>query len=449
MKGLFTRKDLILLVIPIIVERFLVMAVGMAGTIMISGTGQAAISAISLADNISVLIIYLFSALGSAGNIKVAYYLGARNDKGANNMSRQLFAFTMILASIVTALVVIFNRELLILLYGDTEKNIVNAAEKFMAITAFSFPFMAFYEVAGALFRSMGKTIITLKASVIMNLLNITGNAVLIYGCHMEVEGVAYATAISRIIAAGFVFYNLYRPNNPVYLKGNMSMNMEWPMIKDILKYGLPIMWENIMFQLGAIIPVMLIAGLGESVIAANAVANNIVRFQQLPGMAVNQAVIIVAARCVGARDSKQIKHYLKTLIRSIYFMMGIIGLMMLLGGRFLVEACNLSTVGSEMALQVVWLHAIVAFLIWSPAYSVPNVLRACGDLKMTALVATVSMWVFRNCLSFLLIKYTTLGLFSIWIGCYADWLFRGVWFGASYLKGNWKKLMLSQNIEM
>ena len=78
---MFSNKDLRKLIIPLIIERILAVAVGMADTVMVSSVGEAAISGVSLVDAIAILLIGLFAAMATGGSVVAAQHLGAYNNK--------------------------------------------------------------------------------------------------------------------------------------------------------------------------------------------------------------------------------------------------------------------------------------------------------------------------------------------------------------------------------
>ena len=75
-KRFFSRKELFLLIIPLVIEQFLAIAVGFADTIMVSYVGENSVSGVSLVDSINILVIQIFSALATGGAVVAAQYIG-------------------------------------------------------------------------------------------------------------------------------------------------------------------------------------------------------------------------------------------------------------------------------------------------------------------------------------------------------------------------------------
>ena len=199
---LFSQKDLLRLVGPLLIEQFLAVTVGMADTMMVSRCGEAAISGVSLVDMINNLIIVLFAALATGGAVVVSQYLGAKEQEKANASAGQLILLSAILVTVVAALCILFARPMISACYGSIDADVLDAGVLYLKITALSYPFLALYNAGAALFRSMGNSKISMQISVLMNIINIVGNAVCIFGLKMGVDGVAWPSVVSRVIAA-------------------------------------------------------------------------------------------------------------------------------------------------------------------------------------------------------------------------------------------------------
>ena len=197
----FDRKFLLKLVIPLVIEQILAVTVGMADMIMVSGAGETAVSGVSLVNTIATLLIYVFTALATGGAVVAAQALGAKKKEMAVKVSNQLILICFSSAVFITVLCVLLNRQILGLIYGKVEHDVMENAVIYFYITSFSFPFISVYYGATALFRSMGNSKLSMYVSTIMNILNIVGNAILVYGFDMGIAGVGWATLISRAVA--------------------------------------------------------------------------------------------------------------------------------------------------------------------------------------------------------------------------------------------------------
>ena len=271
---LFTNRMIRNLLIPVVMEQLLNSIMGTADTMMVSNIGSAAISAVSLVDSINVLVIQAFSALAAGGAIVCAQYIGQKNKERANESARQvLFIITMI-SVLVSAICLVFQKPLLRLIFGSVEEAVMTASETYFFYTALSFPFIAMYDSAASIFRAQDNTRGPMVISMISNVMNIVGNAILIWGFHMGVAGAAISTLVSRIFCAVVVLIQLRRDRQMIVVREYLKIRPNWKMIGRILGIGIPSGIENSMFQLGKLAIQSTVSTLGTVAIAAQAMTN-------------------------------------------------------------------------------------------------------------------------------------------------------------------------------
>lgn len=198
----FDNKALLALILPLVVEQLLAVLVGMADSIMIASVGEAAVSGVSLVDQIMVLLINAFSALATGGAVVAGQFLGQDRREEACKSATQMVWFITICAIGITVLVYLGKSFILHTVFGKIDQDVMHHADIYLLIVAASIPFMALYNGGAAIFRTMGNSKVTMQISIIMNVINIGGNAILIYGFHRGTEGVAIPTLVSRMTAA-------------------------------------------------------------------------------------------------------------------------------------------------------------------------------------------------------------------------------------------------------
>lgn len=435
---LFTNKDLKKLIIPLIIEQFLTVLVGMADTVMVSQTGEAAISAVSLVDTVNVLLINIFAALATGGAVVAGQFLGHKNRQEACSVANQLLLFATIASTAIMGLTIGFHNILLHRVFGKISSDVMSAARIYLLITALSIPFIAIYNAGAALFRAMGNSRITMIVTFIMNAVNVAGNAILIFGFHMGVAGVAIPTTVSRMIAAAVIVAMLFNEKRDITLKGHFKIKLDGKIIKKILYIGVPNGLENSMFQLGKIVVLSLVATFGTSAIAANAVGNTIAMFQIIPGMAIGMAMVSVTAQCVGAQDYDQVRYYNKKLLKIAYLAMILVNVIVIAILPFLIKLYNLGTEAAGITRWIITFHAICACLIWPLSFSIPNTLRAANDVKFCLVLSVISMWAVRIAPSYILAGNLGLGVKGVWIAMVMDWCVRAVFFAIHYKREKW-----------
>ena len=436
---LFDNRALTALIIPLIIEQMLAVLVGMADSIMVASVGEAAVSGVSLVDNIMVLLINVFAALATGGAVVAGQYLGQQKKERACQAAEQLVWFITICAVVITLVIYACKYWILHGVFGQIEADVMGHADTYLMIVTASIPFIALYNGGAAIFRTMGNSEISMRVSIVMNIINVAGNAILIYGFHRGTEGVAIPTLVSRMTAAILIMVLLADRRRAIYVRPSRRYRPDWAMIRKILGIGVPNGLENSMFQLGKIIVLSLVSTFGTYAIAANAVSNVIASFQVLPGMAIALAVTTVIARCVGAGDYGQVKYYTKKLLCITYACMVVTNVIIVLVLPLILKAYDLSSQTAEVTTDIVIFYAVCCVLIWPLAFTIPATFRASGDAKMCMFISVLSMWIFRIIFSYILGQYMGMGVFGVWVAMIIDWIVRSICFIARYFSGKWK----------
>lgn len=439
---IYSNADLKKLILPLIMEQLLAILVGMLDTVMISGVGEAAVSGVSLVDNINILVIQVFAALATGGAVVAGHALGQRNEEAAGRSAWQMVLFLLYTSLITTVILIGGNKAILRVIFGQVEAEVMDSATIYLIITGLSICPLALYNGCAALFRAMGDSKTTMYISLLMNLMNLIGNALLIFGFKMGVAGAAISTTLSRTVAAGIIFYLLFQQGRVICFKNRVTVRMNMEQIKRILYIGIPNGLENSLFQLGKILLLSLVSTFGTSAIAANAVCGTVANFNVLPGMAIGMAILSVTSYCIGAGDYGQARYYTKKLMRLTNICMIAVSIIMILLCRKLLLLYHLTPETEELAVQVIRFHAIMCMFAWTPSFSLPNTLRAAGDVVWTMVIAIASMWVFRIGTAYFFSNVFQLGLIGIWIAMTIDWMFRGICYEIRYHSGKWEKAM-------
>lgn len=434
----FTKKELKKLIIPLIIEQMLAITVGMADTIMVSSVGEAAVSGVSLVDMINILIINIFAALATGGAVVASQLIGARERERACLSANQLLFVTFVISSAVMMMSILLREQLLRLLFGVIEQDVMKCALTYFWISAISFPFIALYNSCAALFRAMGNSRVSMITSFITNIINVVGNAICIYALHMGVAGVAIPTLAARAAGAVIMLVLITDSRREVYA-GLKGFRIDFGMIRRILYIGIPSGLENSLFQLGRVLVVSIIATFGTVQIAANAVANNLDSLGTIPGQAMSLAMITVVGRCVGARDYEQAKYYIRKLIKNAYVVTIVMNASVILSMPLVLPVYNLSEETLRLAAILVLIHDGCAMLFWPVAFTLPNALRAANDVKFTMIVSIASMWIFRIVFSYILGKLLGWGAIGVWISMIMDWICRLSFFITRYRSGRWQ----------
>ena len=435
---MFSKKQLQKLIFPLIVEQVLAITVGMVDTMMISYAGESAISGVSLVDMINVLLINIFAAVATGGAVVVSQYLGHGNRKNACRAAEQLITVSVVISTGLMFVSLLFRGQILRLLFGAVEADVMENAMIYFLISAFSFPFLGVFNAGAATYRSMGNSRISMQVSAGMNVFNAIGNAILIFGFQMGTAGAALSTLAARVLGAVVMMILTMNRKNDVYVIFGNLFSWERDMVQRILHIAIPNGVENGLFQLGRVLVVSIISQFGTVQIAANAVANNLDSMGCIAGQAMNLAMITVVGQCMGAGEKDQAVWYTKKLWKFTYRITAIVNSIILLSLPFILNIYSLSPEARRFAFILVWIHNGCAILLWPTSFTMPNALRASGDVKFAMIVSVASMFIFRIGFSVILGIHLGLGAIGVWIAMVFDWLCRVSFYTWRFLSRKW-----------
>ena len=441
----FSGRDLRRLIVPLVIEQLLAITVGLLDSVMVSQVGEAAISAVSLVDTVNVLLVNAFAALATGGAAIAGQYLGRREREKAGHSGEQLLLFMIEASLAIMALFYLGKGFVLNVVFGQVEADVAAYANTYYMIVESSIPFLAIYSAGAALFRVMGNSKISMWVSLVMNIINGAGNALLIFGFRMGVEGVAIPTLVSRTIAAAAMLVLLRGPGLPLQVE-KLTLRHDRYIVKNILRFGVTNGLESSMFQLGKILLLSTVSVLGTASVAANAIGNTFGTFQCVAGNALGLGIVTVVSQCVGAGDYGKARFYTKKLLKMTYAFMSLCILLVYLAMPFFLRLYNVSPEAELYARQIVWLHGFFGMLIWPLSFTLPQALRAAGDTRFTMVVSSVSMWTMRVGFGILLGRVLGFGVVGIWMAMFVDWFLRIALFLPRFHGHKWETMALDRD---
>ena len=179
MKRFFSNTDLRKLIIPLIIDQFLQAFVGLADSIMVASVGEAAVSGVSLIDTVMVLIINIFTALATGGAVIAGQFIGKKNEEMACKATNVLIVFTLKASVVIMILGYLGRSFILHVVFGKIDADVMYNCNTYLLIVFASIPMIAVYNAGAAVFRAMGNSSIAMTTSMIMNAINLGGNALL------------------------------------------------------------------------------------------------------------------------------------------------------------------------------------------------------------------------------------------------------------------------------
>lgn len=440
---MFSNKDLRNLIFPLFVEQFLLMFVGIADTFVVSFSGEADVSGVSLVTSFNTVLIFLFTALSSGGAVIISQYIGSDNKRSASRSAGQLLMISAVISTIITILILSFHTQLLKLLFGKIEADVMAACDTYLIITTVSLPALAVYDAGAALCRSIGKTNVTMYISIAANVINVVGNCIGVFALKLGAAGVAYPSLISRIISAVAVTIFCFLKKNKIQYKPCDIFAWDKDLLKKIMKIALPNGAENGVHQLVKVALSSMVALFGTYQIAANGVAQSIWSLASIMGLAMAPVYTTVIGQCMGARDVNAANFYFKKLNKITFVLSVLWNGFIFAVTPLIVHFSAISPEAKSLVIKLVLINNIFNGITYPFAGPLGNGLRAAGDVKFT-MIWSISLTIGARLLfSAIFGMWMHMGVIGVAIGMSIDLVIRGAIFIWRQKSQKWTKFRL------
>lgn len=442
---LFSNRALRNMIAPLFLEQLLVMLVGIADTLVISYAGEAAVSGVSLVNQFNTIFIYLFTALASGGAVVISQYIGRREMARAGQAASQLLLFSAAFSLLIAAAVLAGNEAMLRLLFGKVERPVMDACVTYLRISAYSFPALAVYHAGAAVYRSLGKTDVTMYLSAASNVINVAGNLLGVFVLRAGVAGVAWPSFLARVFSAAVITALCFREENQVVYRRQWIFSWNRGLMKSILGIAVPNGVENGIFQLAKVALSSIVALFGTCQIAANGVAQSIWSLAALAGVAMGPVFITVIGQCMGSGDTQAAERYFRRLTKITLLLSSAWNLLILALTPVFLQFYSLSPETKRLVFLLVLIHNVFNAAAFPFSGALSNGLRAAGDVRFTMYVSVISTIAVRLFLSWLLGIVLRMGVIGIALAMVCDWVIRAILFIWRRKTGKWKRFQVIQ----
>jgi len=440
-------RELFRISMPMVVEHLAIAAMGMVSTMLVASISEPAQAALGMVDSISNLIIALFAALTTGGTIVVAQYIGKQDIVSAKRAAGQAIVLSAIFSAVVLAVLLVFRVQVLDLLFGEAEADVMAAALTFLLIVSFSFPVLAITQTIFGILRGSGDTLTPMVISILMNGINLGLGLVLINGLNLGffvipafgVPGAAMALVIARILGLGAAIFFIVKKARGVRLNRLRFFKPDIPIQKTILNLGMPTSFESALFHVGRLVTQVFIVSLSTAAIATNTIAGSVANFVNVPGMALATGVMILVGQRIGRGDVEDVKKTVLFATAMASLMFAVLCLIMFFVRNPIFALFSPSEEALSYLPMVFITYLVVTPLFWSISFIIPAALRATGDVVFPMVVSISTMLLVRVALSYVLAILLGMGILGIWVAMYLDWIARGAFFVPRLLSGKWK----------
>ncbi len=435
----FSNRELLAMLFPVIINDLTSLVVNIVDSVMVSSTGEAAVSAVSLVGTLYSIFTMLLATLGIGCSVVVAQHIGAGHLDHARTTAKQSVYIGLCISIPMFILLMIFGPALLKLVYPDTDPAVMNNARIYFLLIIPTIPFIGAEQMFVGTLRAMGKTKPILILGLARNVLNIIGNTLLIYVFKLGVAGAAIATTASCIVCT-FISFALVRSKKlPFRIQGLRHPEWDIREVKRVLSIGLGTGLERCLLMVGKVMVTSMYSGLSAAAIAAFSVSRTLCNFGWTIQISFGTILMTVVGQCIGAGQPEQAKMYTK---KFLYFALPLnvlmYGAVFLLRHKF-VMLYNFSEETLLLAAQYTGLGALLTILGLYPLAILPAYsFRAAGDTRYAVISSTVITFACQVGLCFIFVKYLNWGIPGVWLSIGIDWVFRVICHGIHLHRGKW-----------
>ncbi|CAM3404650.1 MATE family efflux transporter [Marinicrinis lubricantis] len=431
-------KQIFAMILPIFVDNAFLVVMTMLNTAMISSSGVAAVSAVSMVDSLNIFLVNVFIAVATGGTVIVAQYKGSGNAEMVSKAASQAVTTVTIVSLAISALVILFHNPTLNGLFGSAEADVFEGAKLYLIGSCITFPFFAIYQAVIGVLRGVAETKVCLFLSVFLNLTNFVLNVVFIIVLNMGIKGLILSMILARVLGMAASIIYLVKHSPMIHFQLKHAFKLELSIIRKIMYIGIPFAAEQLFFNGGKLLTQTFIVQFGTLALTVNAISNALSMLLQTGASALSIAIVTVVGQCIGRGDVQDARKYVMSFMKlSMWVFIAsaaiILPLFPLLVNMFSPPEEIISTI-----FKLILLISITQPILWTFSFVLPSALRAAGDSKFTSITALITMWLIRVILGYILGVTLGYGIIGVWIAMVVEWGVRGILFAWRFKGDRW-----------
>ncbi len=436
------KREILFLALPAIAEQTLLTITQIVDMIMVGRLGAEAVAAVGFSMQPTFFGNAIFAAISVGAVALISRFIGANEQELASKVLGHSLLVSIFVGSIFSIVVFLTSEKIIVFLGGEPE--VISLGTSYLKILTPSFLFMLLSLTITSAMRGVGDTTLPMKINVFVNILNILGNYILIFGKFgfpaLGVNGAAISTTISRIIGAIMLFFSLYREKSKISISLQDLFPFDISLVSRIMNIGIPASMEHLTMRIAIIFYVKIVSSLGTTAYAAHQIAINAESISYMPGFGLAIAATTLVGQNLGANKPKRAEVSVYESLKIGAIIMGVMGLVLFIFPKFLM---TIYTDDPEIIQLGATCLRITAFEQIPMAVSmiITGGLRGAGDTKFIFYVTLFSTWLIRVVLSYITVVRYNLGLSAAWIITILDWFVRAILLLRRFKQGDWKNI--------
>lgn len=421
------KTPLMFLAGPMFVETFLNILIHNVDTLMLSHYSENSVGAVGNANQVMSLMILMFGIIATATSVVVAQYLGAKQHDKMNMIYTLEFVVNLIFGVVLSLALVAAKQPCMNLL--NVSKEMMPDALTYINIVGGSLFLQACYNVMLQILRCNGHSKVGMYISLIVNIVNIFGNYMFLYGplksLELGVTGVAISTVTARaiaLIAAIVIFYK--------YKIGKMSLRFLRPfpgkLLLQMIKIGLPSAGESMSYNLYQMVLLAIINTMGNDAVNARIYCNSLISFAMVFSNTSAQATQIITGHLVGAgKEEAAYRRVYSTLKLSLPVSFGLATLNWIISPYTL----RLFTSNENIIHLAFYIMLVDIFIEIGRSLNMTFIcsLKASGDYVYPLIVGLITMWALGATIGYTMGIVAGFGVAGVFMGTAVDECIRGL----------------------
>lgn len=388
-------KTLVTLMLPMVAQNLITLAAQMMDSLMLGRLGQIELSASSLANQPFFIFNLLIFGMASGSSVLNAQFWGKRDIRSIKIVI-SICLKVALTVSILLGAAVMFFPETVMRIYTD-DPQIIAAGSEYLRIIGWCYFFFGLSNTLLTTIRSVGIVRIAVIDSVFSLVCNSGLNYLLIFGNFgfpkLGIQGAAIATVIARMGEAVIVLVYILVIDRKLQFKLRDFWEFDVGLLKNYLKNGLPVAFNEVFWSVGVSIQSMIMGRLGASVVSASQIASIVQQFSSVLIFGVANAAAIIIGNDIGAGKMERARERV-TWFRIIGVLLGILasGIILGLSGP-VVSFYNVPDETKQLAIEMLRVLAVIVLFVAQTGIGVVGLLRGGGDPRFALFVDLAGLW--------------------------------------------------------
>ena len=386
------RKEIVRLALPIALQQFMTALVGACDAIMLGKLSQDAMSAVSLATQVTFVFNLFMFAFMAGENMFVAQYYGKGDYKGISQVFSLVTKICGCIAVVFLAGTLFFPEQLMRIL--TNEETLIVLGSEYLRVIGISYVFSGIAQIFLAIMKNCGAVNMSTLINGVMVILNIALNAVFIFGLSgfpkMGIKGAALATVLATVVqflwSVGYVLCRIRAVKFSLRSCEKKLFGRFW-------QKTVPLLINNLAWGIGFSMYSVIMGHLGADAVAANGIANISKNLVVCFCLGLGNAGSIIVGNRLGADRLQEAKEVGETLTKTAIIAGIVSGLVLIALSPFITKMVDLTPTARGYLQKMLLISSYYIAGKSVNCMTIGGIFAAGGDSKFGMLCDSVTLW--------------------------------------------------------